>query len=159
MKSMQKSLTVDVLCRVLFLALFLVVPCALALAQSDQNTGTGQLSSHPLQSANGRIDPTSTMDDEDPVAQKRQLRMLNAALNKSMVKDTDKLLKLVSDLNAELSSTNPDALTPDQLKTVAAIEKLARNVKDAMKTSLQASPTLKDALKEPPRHTKPSLFF
>ncbi len=140
------------------LALFLVVPCALARAQSDQ-TGTGQLSSHPLQSANGRIDPTSDTDDEDPVAQQRQLRQLNAALNKSMVSDTDKLLKLVTDLNAELSGTNPDSLTPDQLKKVAAIEKLARNVKDAMKTSMQGASTLKDALKEPPRHPKPSLLF
>ena len=158
MKSMHKNLTVDVLCPVLLLALFLVVPCALARAQSDQ-TGTGQLSSHPLQSANGRIDPTSNMDEEDPVAQQRQLRQLNAALNKSMVSDTDKLLKLATDLNAELSSTNPDALTPDQLKKVAAIEKLARNVKDAMKTSVQGASTLKDALKKPPRHTKPSLLF
>jgi hypothetical protein len=157
MKSMQKNLTVDVLCPVLLLALFLVVSCALARAQSDQNTGTGQLSSHPLQSANGRFDPTPNMDEGDPVAQQRQLRQLNAALNKSMVSDTNKLLKLVTDLNAELSSTNPDALTPDQLKKVAAIEKLARNVKDAMKTSLQGTPTLKDALKEPPRHVKPSL--
>jgi hypothetical protein len=159
MKSMQKNLTVVVLCPVLLLALFLVVSCAPARAQSDQNTGTGQLSSHPLQSANGRIDPTSTMDDDDPVAQQRQLLQFNAALNKSMVSDTNKLLKLVTDLNAELSSTNPDALTPAQLKKVAAIEKLARNVKDAMKTSVQGSSTLKDALKEPPRHVKPSLLF
>jgi hypothetical protein len=99
------------------------------------------------------------MDDDDPVAQQRQLLQFNAALNKSMVSDTNKLLKLVTDLNAELSSTNPDALTPAQLKKVAAIEKLARNVKDAMKTSVQGSSTLKDALKEPPRHVKPSLLF
>jgi len=157
MKSMQKNLTVDVLCPVLLLALFLVVPCALARAQSDQNTGTGQLSSHPLQSANGRFDPTPDMGEGDPVAQQRQMLQLRAALNRSMVSDTNKLLKLVTDLNAELSSTNPDALTPDQLKKVAAIEKLARNVKDSMKTSLQGTPTLKDALQEPPRHVKPSL--
>ena len=157
MKSMQKNLTVVVLCPVLLLALFFVVSCALARAQSDQNTGTGQLSSHPLQSANGRIDPTATMDDDDPVSRQRQMLQFIAARNKSMVSDTNKLLKLVTDLDAELSSTNPDSLTPDQLKKIAAIEKLARNVKDAMKTSVQGSSTLKDALKEPPRHVKPSL--
>jgi hypothetical protein len=156
MKSIHTNLTVDVLRPVLLLALLLVLPSALARAQSDQ-TGTGQLSSHPLQSANGTIDPTASPDDEDPAAQQRQLRQLNVSLHKSMVSDTDKLLKLVTDLNAELSSTNSDSLTPDQLKKVAAIEKLARNVKDAMKTSVQGSSTLKDALKEPPRHVKPSL--
>ena len=158
MKSSHLNFTLDVLCPVLLLALFLVLPCALSRAQSDQ-TGTGQLSGHPLQSSNGRIDPTASTDEEDPVVQQRQLRQLNLTLHKSMVSDTDKLLKLVTDLNAELSSTNPDSLTSDQLKKVAAIEKLARNVKDAMKTSMQGTSTLKDALKEPPRHPKPSLLF
>jgi hypothetical protein len=157
MKSMQKNLTGDVLRPVLVLALFLVVSCSLARSQSDLNTGTGQLSSHPLQSANGRIDPTATMDDDDPATRQRQLIMFYAALNRSMVSDTNKLLKLVTELNAELSSTNPDALTPAQLKKIATIEKLAHNVKDAMKTSAQGTPTLKDALKEPPRQVKPSL--
>ncbi len=156
MKSIRNDLTVDLLRPVLLLALLLVLPCALARAQSDQ-TGTGQLSSHPLQSANGTIDPTASTDEEDPVAQQRQLRQLIVSLHKSMVSDTDKLIKLTTDLNAELSSTNPDALTPDQLKKVAAIEKLARNVKEAMKTSVQGASTLKDALAQPPRHTKPSL--
>lgn len=158
MKSTHKNLTADVLRPVVLLALFLVLPCARARAQSDQ-TGTGQLSSHPLQSANGTIDPTADPDEEDPATKQRQLQQLNAALHKSMVSDTDKLLKLVTDLNAELSSTNPDALTPDQLKKIAAIEKLARNVKEAMKTSVQGASTLKDALTQPPRHVKPSLFF
>lgn len=158
MKSSHMNLTLDVLGPVLLLALFFVLPCALVRAQSDQ-TGTGQLSSHPLQSANGRIDPTASTDEDDPVAQQRQLRQFNVALHKSMVSDTNKLLKLVTDLNTELSSTNPDSLTPDQRKKVATIEKLARNVKDAMKTSMQGASTLKDALKEPPRHPKPSLLF
>jgi hypothetical protein len=150
------NFALDVLRPVLLLALSLALPCAFARAQSDQ-TGTGQLSSHPLQSANGVIDPTASTDEEDPVAQQRQLRQLIISLHKSMVSDTDKMQKLVTDLNAELSSTNPDSLTPDQLKKIAAIEKLARNIKEAMKTSVQGSSTLKDALTEPPRHPKPSL--
>jgi hypothetical protein len=156
MKSSHMDFNLNELRPVLLLALILALPSALARAQSDQ-TGTGQLSGHPLQSANGTIDPTAGPDDEDPVAQQRQLRQLIVSLHKSMVSDTDKLQKLVTDLNAELSSTNPDALTPDQLKKVAAIEKLARNVKEAMKTSVQGTSTLKDALTQPPRHTKPSL--
>ena len=156
MKSSPAKFTVDVVRPVLLLALFFALPCAIARAQSDQ-TGTGQLSGHPLQSANGTLDPAAGMNEDDPIAQQRQLRQLSVSLHKSMVSNTDKLLKLVADLNAELSSTNPDSLTPDQLKKVAAIEKLARNVKDDMKTSMQAASTLKDALKEAPRHVKPSL--
>ena len=156
MKSSHRNFLLVVVSPALLLALLLGLPCAPARAQSDQ-TGTGQLSGHPLQSANGTLDPTAGMDEEDPAAQQRQLRQLIVSLHKSMVSDTDKLQKLVTDLNAELSSTNPDSLTPDQLKKVAALEKLARNVKDAMKTSVQGASTMKDALKEPPRHVKPSL--
>ena len=42
-----------------------------------------------------------------------------------MVDDTDKLLKLVTELNSEISRTNTSTLTPEQLRRVAEIEKLA----------------------------------
>jgi hypothetical protein len=137
---------------VLWLALLLALPCGLTLAQSDQ-TGTGQLSNHPLRSVNGNFDPSVNGDAGDPVYQQKQLRQLNDALHKSMVSDMDKLLKLVTELNAEISSTNPASLTPEQLRKVAAIEKLARNVRDEMRTSMQGTATFMDAQPDvPARH-------
>jgi hypothetical protein len=135
---------------VLWLALLLALPCGLTLAQSQQS-GTGQLSDHPLRSVNGNVDQSLDGDVGDPVYQQRQLRQLNAALHKSMVSDTNKLLKLVTELNAEISSTNPASLTPEQLRKVAAIEKLARSVRDEMRTSMQGTATIMDAPPDVPR--------
>src|SRR5208283_3173727 len=49
-------------------------------------------------------------------------------LQKEMISDTNKQLKLASELNAEISNSNPDSLTPAQLRKVKEIEKLARSV-------------------------------
>jgi hypothetical protein len=57
-----------------------------------------------------------------------------------MVSDTNKLLRLVNELNSEIAHTSPDLLTPSQLRKVAEIEKLAHNVKDKMSTSVRGLP-------------------
>jgi hypothetical protein len=63
-----------------------------------------------------------------------------------MVSDTNKLLKLVNELNAEIGQTNPDSLTPSQLQKVAEIEKLAHNVRDKMSTSVRGAAPLRQPL-------------
>jgi hypothetical protein len=78
--------------------------------------------------------------DNDPAAKERQLRMLNAERQRAMVSDADKLLKLARELDDEISRTNPESLTQDQLRKIAKIEKLARSVKDKMSTSMQGGP-------------------
>jgi len=80
----------------------------------------------------------------------RRLRQLSIARHKSMVDDTGKLLKLVTELNAEISSTKPSELTPEQLRKVAEIEKLARGVKDKMRISLTTTPIFVDSTPTPP---------
>ena len=52
----------------------------------------------------------------------------------------NKLLKLVTELNAELTSSNPDSLSANQLRKLAEIEKLAHSVKDKMSTSVRGTP-------------------
>jgi hypothetical protein len=49
-----------------------------------------------------------------------------------MVADANKLLKLARELNDEISAANRGTLTPDQLRKIAEIEKLARSVKERM---------------------------
>ena len=46
----------------------------------------------------------------------RQLRALNAERQRQLVTDTNKLLKLARELDAEIGSTNPDSLTSDQIR-------------------------------------------
>jgi len=86
---------------------------------------------------------TDAMDDtpsSQSVDEEKILRSLNAVRQKSMVADTDRLVRLVNELNAEIARTNPDSLTAAQLRKVAEIEKLAHNVKDKMSTSLRGLP-------------------
>ena len=77
----------------------------------------------------------------------KQMRALNAERQKELVSDTDKLLKLARELHAEIAAGGSDSLTPAQLQKIASIEKLARDVKQKMKLSVQApGPPLRDPL-------------
>lgn len=69
----------------------------------------------------------------------RRLRLLNAAQHNSMVADTDKLVKLVAELNAQINRSNAKSLTPEQLHMVAEIEKLAHGIRDKMRMSVRSS--------------------
>ena len=67
----------------------------------------------------------SGMGDTDPIEEERRLRALNAERQKSLVSDTNKLLKLAHELNDEVNATKSDSLDPQELTQVAEIEKLA----------------------------------
>jgi hypothetical protein len=75
---------------------------------------------------------------------------MNAERQKSMVSDAAKLLQLVTELNAEIEREKPESLTPSEVRQLANIEKLARNVKEKMSTSVRV-PSLNPA-------TAPGLF-
>jgi hypothetical protein len=72
----------------------------------------------------------------DPFSYERRLRVINADRQRAMVSDAAKLLQLVTELNAEIERERPESLTPSQMRKLSNIEKLARNVKEKMKTSL-----------------------
>jgi hypothetical protein len=82
-------------------------------------------------------DPFSDVGELYPVEAEKRLRALNALRQKSLVEDTNKLLKLAAELNAEVTREHPDSLTAEQLHMLAEIEKLAHNVKDKMSTSVR----------------------
>jgi hypothetical protein len=84
--------------------------------------------------------------DVDTVLAQRQLNALNEARQKSLVSDTEKLLKLAQELNEEIESANPDSLTSEQMRKIASIEKLAHNVKQKMSLSLAGGPTFHDPI-------------
>ena len=78
--------------------------------------------------------------ENDPVLGAKRIRAMNADRQKSMVSDADKLVKLARQLDAEIASNTTDALTPEELRKVAEIEKLARNVKAKMAQSFDVGP-------------------
>lgn len=68
----------------------------------------------------------------DSIIAERRMKMLNTERHKSLISDSDKLFKLATELDNEIAKSNSGLLTPDQLRKVAEIEKLARNVRDKM---------------------------
>jgi hypothetical protein len=81
--------------------------------------------------------PSSDSAEED-----RQLRAIMAERQKRVAKDASKILKLSNELNAEVARGNPDSLSPAQLRLVAEIEKLARDLKENL---IGASPSSADS--------------
>ena len=65
---------------------------------------------------------------------------LKAARQQALIGDTNKLLKVAAELNAEVGGANAGALTRQHLRMAAEIERLARNVERNMKTSLSLNP-------------------
>ncbi|MGC1462719.1 MAG: hypothetical protein WA802_10990 [Terracidiphilus sp.] len=142
------------ICRALRLALLMALPWGLAQAQAQQS-GAGQLPDHSTRPGEPSLNQIALGDEHEPLDEQKRVRAINAALHKSMVSDTDKLLKLVKELNAEIGSTNPASLTPEELRMVAEIEKLAHGVKDKMRTPAPAPSSLMDAspsMTQPARH-------
>ena len=82
-------------------------------------------------------DSQSQFSDRVPVDEEKRLRALNAERQRSLVSDTNKLLKLAQELDGEVKGTNPDSLNMEELTKVAEIEKLAHKVKEKMSTSVR----------------------
>ena len=96
-----------------------------------QHGGLGQHADDPLAQLEVR---------QYPVEEAKRLRALNALRQKSLVEDTNKLLKLAAELNAEVASEHPAELTPEQLRKLAEIEKLARGVREKMSAPVWGVP-------------------
>lgn len=82
-----------------------------------------------------------------PAFMERRLRQLNVVQHAAVVADTQRLVKLVTELNAEIAGSNATKLTPEQLRRVAEIEKLARSVRDKMRFSARGA---MDPVDQPP---------
>jgi hypothetical protein len=79
----------------------------------------------------------------DPADAQRRLKALNEERQKSLVADTAKLLKLARELDEEVARTDPADLTPDQLRKISDMEKLARSVKQKMSLAVGGGPDLR----------------
>jgi hypothetical protein len=84
--------------------------------------------------------PFDGFGSNDPVLAARQMRALNTERQKSLVSDTEKLLKIAQELNSEIETSNQQELTQVELRKIADIERLARNVKQKMSISFVGGP-------------------
>jgi hypothetical protein len=125
-------------------ALGLLLLVAMAAAQNGYPPPMGGHIGQQVYTGDG-FDPQSSVEDE------KRLRLLNADRQKSMVADTNRLLKLAQELDAEVGSANSDALNPAQLRKVAEIEKLAHNIREKMSTSVRGIPSFGPSIVFPTR--------
>jgi hypothetical protein len=102
--------------------------------------GGGQLGSVPGTRPQNDVDGAV---ERNPNWSQDRLRLLNAERHKSMVSDSEKLLKLARQLDAEIASNSTDELTPEELHKVGEIEKLARSVKAKMAQSFGGGPEVR----------------
>ncbi len=89
-------------------------------------------------------DPFEQLGDAGPVTEDRRMDALNADRHKSMVSDAAKLLRLARELEQDVAASTPDGLTPQEMRRLAEIEKLARNVKEKMARSFGGSPLFQE---------------
>jgi hypothetical protein len=93
------------------------------------------------------VQPAAGVDNDTPGGSspeiEKLLRSQNAERQKSLVSDTNKLLRLTNELNAEIARTAPEALSDDELRKLAEIEKLAHSVKEKMSTSVRGTPAFR----------------
>ncbi len=120
--------------RALALVLF-----ALAATLPVSPAGQQSLPSQQSQRTRGVFDAT---DDFDPLMAERRAKAINAARQKSLVSDTDKLLALARELNTEIVAANASQLTPIQERKLDDIAKLARSVKIKMSDASNGAPTV-----------------
>jgi hypothetical protein len=72
--------------------------------------------------------------DEPRLRMERELaKKANLARQADLKRDTDKLLKLATELKESVDKTNASTLSLDVLKKAEEIEKLAHSVKDKMR--------------------------
>jgi len=124
--------------RVVWLVLALTLLGGAQIVPPDgQQPGSGRGNLHPQ-------DPFGGTGAMDPAMVAKQTRALNEERQKSMVSDTEKLVKLARELTKEVDPANPDSFTPAQLQKVAEIEKLARNVKQKMGFAVSGGPGFRE---------------
>jgi hypothetical protein len=126
----------------LFVAGFLLL---IRLSGQQQPTISNQPTIPNLSNKPNR-NPFENMPDADPGMADRQMRALNVMRQKSMVSDTEKLLKLAQELNKDIEASNMTALTPVELRKLSDIEKLARNVKQKMSISYSGAPSFNEPI-------------
>lgn len=112
--------------------LALAIPLCTARAQlrTGQDTRLGQ------QTPQMGIPPSI---DSNANFRARRIRQLNIERQKELVSDTDDLLKLTAKLNAEVAKSQSSSLTPDQVRMLAKIEKLAKSVREKMSNPVTGS--------------------
>ncbi len=117
-----------------FLALTIVAVMSTGAGGMIQNTYP-----HIPPELNRVPDSNQANDINGQQTKNKSFEAVNAARKKQISEETVKLLKLATDLKAEVDKTNQDTLSVGVIRKADEIEKLAHDIKDKMKLTVGAS--------------------
>ena len=121
-------------------ALLIGVLTGLATIVLAQMVGEGQAQRDPgfryPPSITRVPDANAQNDINTQQTQQQSFEAANAERKKQIADDTEKLLKLATDLKAEVDKTNKDTLSLGVIRKADEIEKLAHIVKEKMKLTV-----------------------
>lgn len=104
-------------------------------AQINQQTPLGQTSgsnnSRNLPSIDGRSSESG--DPSAAIRQQQIARLQNNERQKRLVEDTDKLLKLATELKEDVDKSNKDQMSLEVIRKAEEVERLAHDVKIRMR--------------------------
>jgi hypothetical protein len=80
-----------------------------------------------------QIPPVEQPDEQQAKVQREQAKRLNKDRHEALKRDTDKLLKLSTELKEYVDKSNENVLSLDVIKKAEQIEKLAHSVREKMK--------------------------
>ena len=107
-------------------------------SKDPSSQGSASLTVPPTVIAQG-IDPQfgrqrNQRSPDEIQAQRAQQKAMNKDRQKKLQEDTDKLLKLATELKEYVDKTNENILSVEVIKKTDEIEKLAKSVREKMKT-------------------------
>ncbi|WP_263375614.1 hypothetical protein [Granulicella aggregans] len=112
-------------------ALLAILSPARPVGWGQMQTGAG--SSSTLGSGSNRSARNPLDDDMEAHLPESYARMQNTERQRRLVGDTERLLTLTNQLKALIASSGSENLTPEMLRQMDEIEKLARSVKNKMR--------------------------
>jgi hypothetical protein len=126
---------------ILILACMAAIAAMSAAAQTVNEPITAPPPMHSilLPAANRPLDPNQVMEMRQKNEKGKDFTAANAERRKQIADDTAKLLKLATDLKAEVDKTTKDTLSLGVIRRADEIERLAHSVKEKMKLSVGGS--------------------
>jgi hypothetical protein len=91
---------------------------------------------HPARTGNGQAGASVVNDANSPSSKRKDSGAQPGERRKQIAEDSAQLLKMATDLKAEVDKTNKDTLSVSVVRKAGAIERLAHDVRGKMKTSM-----------------------
>ena len=105
---------------------------SVAMISNAQSATANNPIADPTQLRTRFPDKTVTIDQQNETQDIRRMRLLNAARQKALVTDADKLLALARNLNTGVGADGSALSASQRMRMAADIEKLARSIKERM---------------------------